>query len=173
MLLALMDTKQAFKRRRNFFSSQSQARGVKSTNSIARGFGFSCQILSDVMRYEGRERRICHDMPSSHRAVLITGPLSSLLLLLPSSPDPTFNIIIKKNKKLTELSARQVSCLLTQINILNTSQSLSVVQFSALPTSDRQMHLLCWQVALDCDLILMYRSVWTRTFITHKKLMIY
>lgn len=100
MLLALMDIKQAFKRRRNFFSPQSQARGVKSTNSIARGFGFSCQILSDVMWYEGRGRRICHDMPSGHRAVLITGPVSSLLLLLlPSSPDPTFNIIIKKKKK--------------------------------------------------------------------------
>lgn len=102
MLLALMDTKQAFKRRRNFFSPQSQARGVKSTNGIAREFGFSCQIFSDVMWYEGRGRRICHDMPSGHRAVLITGPLTSLLLLLPSSPHPTFNIIIKKKKKTTD-----------------------------------------------------------------------
>lgn len=98
-LLALMDTMQAFKRRRNFFSPQSRARGVKSTNSIARGFSFSCQILSDVMRYKGRGRRIRHDMPSSHRAVLITGPRSTLLLLLPSSPEPTFNIIIKKQTK--------------------------------------------------------------------------
>lgn len=84
LLLVIMHTKGAFKKEEEeFFSHPGVKQKESSLRTALQGvFGFSCQILSDVMWSEWRRRRRCHCMPSDRGAILIKYPLFSLSLLL-------------------------------------------------------------------------------------------
>lgn len=78
LFLVIMHSKWALKKRRRNFSHPGVKQEVSRQRTALQGvFGFSCQILSDVMWSNWRRRR-CHCMPSDCRAILIKYPLFSL-----------------------------------------------------------------------------------------------